>query len=114
MKVTLPDGSFLELPVARLLRDAAPAIGPRLEKAGSRGQVTGRAAQAAGAEPQLVDLTFPLAAGDQVAVILPTGHPRAARHHPSHHFAHHGSGHSAALPGRQVCHRADDRERLLL
>ncbi len=59
MKVTLPDGSPLELADGATAADAAQAIGPRLAKAAVAAQVNGT----------LVDTSHPLADGDTLAIV---------------------------------------------
>ncbi len=60
--VSLPDGSTRELDETATVLDLAKAIGPRLAKAALAGVVNGRE----------VDLSHPLATGDQVAVVTET------------------------------------------
>jgi len=97
LRVTLPDGSPLELDDGATVYDAAAAIGPRLARAAIAGRVTRGADGSGGAgsggaggdaapraasppappaasppappEPRLVDLTAPLHDGDSVAIV---------------------------------------------
>ena len=97
LRVTLPDGSPLELDDGATVYDAAAAIGPRLARAAIAGRVTRGADGSVGAgsggaggdaapraasppappaasppappEPRLVDLTAPLHDGDSVAIV---------------------------------------------
>ncbi|MEZ5126142.1 MAG: threonine--tRNA ligase [Thermoleophilia bacterium] len=77
LRVSLPDGTPLELADGASARDAAAAIGPRLAKAAIAARVTpagaggGGAAGAADAA-RLVDLSAPLHEGDQLAVVTLT------------------------------------------
>ena len=66
LRVTLPDGSPLELDDGATVADAAAAIGPRLAKAAVAGRVA-----AAGSDdaPRLVDTSAPLQQGDTVAIV---------------------------------------------
>ena len=66
LRVTLPDGSPLELDDGASVADAAAAIGPRLAKAAIAGRVT-----AAGSDDgaRLVDTSAPLHQGDTVAIV---------------------------------------------
>jgi len=66
LRVTLPDGSPLELADGATVRDAAQAIGPRLAKAAIGGRVA--AASDDGAE-RLVDTSHALSNGDSVAIV---------------------------------------------
>ena len=75
LRVTLPDGSPLELDDGATVYDAAAAIGPRLAKAAIAGRVT-RAAGVAerrrrrrAAGPRLVDVSAPLHDGDTLAIV---------------------------------------------
>jgi threonyl-tRNA synthetase len=104
LRVTLPDGTPLELADGATVRDAAAAIGPRLAKAAIAARVTpavaaggggaAGAASAAAAQPaaaRLVDLSAPLHDGDRLAVVtLPSDDPDALdvlRHSASHLMA---------------------------
>ena len=72
LHVTLPDGSPLELPDGATALDAAQAIGPRLAKAAAAAAVAAHGGSAEGGSPEaarLVDLSHPLADGDQVAIV---------------------------------------------
>ena len=76
LRVTLPDGSPLELDDGATVYDAAAAIGPRLAKAAIAGRVTcaaegtaGAGAGGAAAGPRLVDVTAPLHDGDTLAIV---------------------------------------------
>ena len=81
LRVTLPDGSPLELDDGATVRDAAAAIGPRLAKAAIAGRVTrfdaaAAAASAAGggaagpaAEPRYIDVSAALHDGDELAIV---------------------------------------------
>ena len=76
LRVTLPDGSPLELDDGATVYDAAAAIGPRLAKAAIAGRVTcaaegtaGAGAGSAVAEPRLVDVSAPLRDGDTLAIV---------------------------------------------
>ena len=66
LRVTLPDGSPLELDDGASVGDAAAAIGPRLAKAAVAGRVT-----AAGSDdgPRLVDTSAALHEADTVAIV---------------------------------------------
>ncbi len=88
LRVTLPDGSPLELDDGATVRDAAAAIGPRLAKAAIAGRVT------AAADPDvtlLVDATAPLRDGDRLDIVtLKSDDPDAVdilRHTASHVMA---------------------------
>ena len=59
MRVRLPDGSERELPEGATAADLAAAIGPRLARNAVAAKINGR----------LVDLTTPLADGDEVAIV---------------------------------------------
>ena len=112
LHVTLPDGSPLELDDGATVRDAAAAIGPRLAKAAIAGRVT------AAADPDvtlLVDAAAPLQRRRPPRHRHAEGRGRRRRRHPAaHRLARHGAGDRPSLPGRQVRHRPDHRERLLL
>jgi threonyl-tRNA synthetase len=72
LHVTLPDGAPLELPDGATALDAAQAIGPRLAKAAAAAAVAAHGGSAEGGSPEaarLVDLSHPLADGDQVAIV---------------------------------------------
>src|ERR687891_2411691 len=64
MKVTLPDGSPLELPDGATGADAARAIGEGLARAALGVRVTRD-----GAEPDLRDLGVPLHDGDRIEIV---------------------------------------------
>ena len=65
LRVTLPDGSPLELDDGATVYDAAAAIGPRLAKAAIAGRVTA----AGDGDSRLVDVTAPLHDGDTLAIV---------------------------------------------
>ena len=88
LRVTLPDGSPLELDDGATVRDAAAAIGPRLAKAAIAGRVT------AAADPDvtlLVDAAAPLHDGDRLDIVTLKGDDADAvdvqRHTASHIMA---------------------------
>ena len=110
LHVTLPDGSPLELDDGATVRDAAAAIGPRLAKAAIAGPHAAvdpdePARRRRRAAPRRRPARHRHAQGRR---------PRRRRHPAPHRLARHGAGHPAPVPGRQVRHRADHRERLLL
>ena len=112
LHVTLPDGSPLELDDGASVRDAAAAIGPRLAKAAIAGRVT------AAADPDvtlLVDAAAPLHDGDKLDIVTLKADDADAvdiqRHSASHIMA---QAIDPAVPRRQVRHRPDHRERVLL
>ena len=78
LRVTLPDGSSLDLDRGATALDAASAIGPRLAKAAVAARVDGR----------LVDVSHVLQDGDELAVVtLPSDDPDALdvlRHSTAH------------------------------
>ena len=67
LHITLPDRSPLELPDGATALDAAQAIGPRLAKAAAAAAVAAHGGDSP--RPPPVDLTHPLADGDQVAIV---------------------------------------------
>ncbi len=81
LRVTLPDGSSLDLDRGATALDAASAIGPRLAKAAVAARVDGR----------LVDVSHVLEDGDELAVVtLPSDDPVALdvlRHSTAHVMA---------------------------
>ena len=81
LRITLPDGSPLELADGAIAADAAAAIGPRLAKAAIAARIDGR----------LVDVAHALREGDEVAILtLPSDEPAALdvlRHSTSHVMA---------------------------
>ena len=81
LRVTLPDGSSLDLDRGATALDAASAIGPRLAKAAVAARVDGR----------LVDVSHVLQDGDELAVVtLPSDDPDALdvlRHSTAHVMA---------------------------
>ena len=121
LRVTLPDGSPLELADGATVRDAAAAIGPRLAKAAIGGRVAAAGASAKAARPAtaqraaLVDVSH----GSTTATSSPSSplkadDPTPLDTAPPLGRARDGAGRSAALAGHQVLHRPDHRERLLL
>ena len=104
MKVTLPDGTPLELPDGATGADAAAAIGPGLARAALAVKQNGAAARpraAAGGRR---------AAGDRHR----SQRPGRARPHPPRRRPRARRGGDGALPGREDLDRPADRERLLL
>ncbi|HET6494581.1 MAG TPA: threonine--tRNA ligase [Thermoleophilia bacterium] len=81
LRITLPDGSPLDLADGATAADAATAIGPRLGKAAIAARIDGR----------LVDVAHALNEGDEVAILtLPSDEPAALdilRHSTSHVMA---------------------------
>jgi threonyl-tRNA synthetase len=81
LRITLPDGSPLELADGAIAAEAAAAIGPRLAKAAIAARINGR----------LVDVAHALREGDEVAILtLPSDEPAALdvlRHSTSHVMA---------------------------
>ena len=81
LRITLPDGSPLELADGATAAAAAAAIGPRLAKAAIAARINGR----------LVDVAHALHEGDEVAILtLPSDEPAALdvlRHSTSHVMA---------------------------
>ena len=104
MKVTLPDGTPLELPDGASGADAAAAIGPGLA----------RAALAVKQDGEVRDLARPLTAGEPLEIVTDrSGAGRARPHPPRRRPRARRRGHGA-LPGREDLDRPADRERLLL
>jgi len=81
LRITLPDGSPLELADGASAADAAAAIGPRLAKAAIAARIDG----------QLVDVAHAVREGDEVTILtLPSDEPAALdvlRHSTSHVMA---------------------------
>ena len=104
MKSPSPTAPPWNSPTARRRRDAAQAIGPRLAKAAVAARVNGTLVDTSHACSH--DGDTPRHRHGRLA-----GGPR--RHAPLR-VARHGAGHPAPVPGHQVRHRPDHRERLLL
>ena len=104
MKVTLPDGTPLELPEGASGADAAAAIGPGLA----------RAALAVKQNGQLRDLALPLERRRAAGGRHRSQRPGRAGSHPPRRRARARRRGDGALPGREDLDRAADRERLLL
>ena len=106
MKVTLPDGTELELPDGATGADAAAAIGPGLAARGARRE--GRTARLrdlarAAARRRGASRSSPSATADDALDLDPPRRRARARR-----------GRARALPGREDLDRPADRERLLL
>jgi threonyl-tRNA synthetase len=87
IKVTLPDGTPLELPDGATGADAAAAIGPGLAKAALAVEVTH---ELTGGEPQLRDLSRPLPDGAAISIVTDRSGPQALeliRHDAAHVLA---------------------------
>ena len=70
IRVQLPDGSERELQDGASARDLAQAIGPGLAKAAVAAKVNEKGAEG---DPQVRDLSRPLADGDVVAIVTMNG-----------------------------------------
>jgi threonyl-tRNA synthetase len=88
LRVTLPDGSPLELADGATVRDAAEAIGPRLAKAAIGGRVVAAHDGGDGSEPRTVDLSYQLHEGEQVAIVTAKGDDPVALDLIRHSAAH--------------------------
>ncbi len=90
VKVTLPDGNTLELPVGATGADAAAAIGPGLARAALAVELGVEAGSDDGAGTEVRDLTRPLPDGAHLAILTNKSGPKALeliRHDAAHVLA---------------------------